>query len=54
MTFEIAILIILVALVLGLLPSWPYSCEWGYGPSGLIGVVLVILFVMAITGRVPA
>ena len=54
MTLEITILTILVVLVLGLLPSWPYSREWGYGPSGLIGVVLVILLVMAITGHVPA
>jgi Protein of unknown function (DUF3309) len=53
MTLEIVILIIL-ALVVGLLPSWPYSREWGYGPSGLIGVVLVILLVMALTGRIPA
>jgi Protein of unknown function (DUF3309) len=54
MTLEITILTILVVLVLGLLPSWPYSRELGYGPSGLIGVVLVILLVMALTGRVPA
>ena len=54
MALETAILTMLVVLVLGFLPSWPYSRGWGYGPSGLIGVVLVILLVMALTGRVPA
>jgi hypothetical protein len=54
MTLEITILISLIVLVLGLLPSWPYSRGWGYGPSGLIGFVLVILLIMAVTGRVPA
>ena len=49
-------IIILISLVLALwvtLPSGRYSGSWGYGPSTLVGVVLVILLVMTLTGRVP-
>ena len=45
------VLIILVILVLGLLPTWPYSRGWGYYPSGILGVILVIIIVLALTGR---
>ena len=53
LTIETVILIILGLALLGTLPSWPYSAGWGYGPSGLIGLILVILLVMVLTGRVP-
>jgi hypothetical protein len=46
------ILIILVILLIGTLPSWPYSGGWGYYPSGLLGLVLVIVLVLALLGRV--
>ena len=46
------LLIILILLLLGALPSWPYSRGWGYGPSGLTLVLLVILVVLLVTGRV--
>jgi hypothetical protein len=46
------ILIILLVLVLGSLPTWPYSGGWGYYPSGLLGLVLVIVLVMVLLGRV--
>jgi hypothetical protein len=39
------LLIILVLLLIGAIPAWPYSRGWGYGPSGLLGVVLVVLLV---------
>jgi hypothetical protein len=42
---------LLIVLVLGALPAWPYSRTWGYYPSGLISVVLIILIVMALSGR---
>lgn len=45
------ILIILVLLVIGSLPSWPYSSGWGYYPSGGLGLVLLILLVLVLTGR---
>jgi hypothetical protein len=47
------LLIVIVLLLLGALPSWPYSRGWGYGPSGLVGVVLVVVLVMALLQRTP-
>jgi Protein of unknown function (DUF3309) len=41
----------LIVLVLGSLPVWPYSRAWGYYPSGVVGLVLTLLLVMAISGR---
>ena len=46
------LLIVLILLLIGSIPSWPYSRGWGYGPSGILGVVLVIVLVLALTGRV--
>ena len=46
------LLIILVLLVLGALPSWPYSSGWGYYPSSGLGLILVILIVLVVMGRV--
>jgi hypothetical protein len=44
------LLIVLVILLLGALPSWPYSRRWGFYPSGLFGVVLLIVFVLLLLG----
>jgi hypothetical protein len=46
------LLIVLVLLLVGAVPAWPYSRGWGYGPSGLLGVVLVVLLVMLLMGRI--
>ena len=46
------LLIILVLLVVGALPTWPYSSGWGYYPSGGLGLVLIILLVLVLLGRV--
>jgi hypothetical protein len=46
------LLIILVLLVVGALPTWPYSTGWGYYPSGGLGLVVVILLILVLTGRV--
>jgi hypothetical protein len=46
------LLIILVLLLLGAFPAWPYSRSWGYGPTGGIGLVLVILLILVLMGRV--
>jgi hypothetical protein len=46
------LLIILVLLLLGALPTWPYSASWGYYPSGGLGLVLVIVLVLVLLGRV--
>lgn len=45
------IIILLVLLLVGGLPSWGYSKNWGYGPSGLLGLVLVILVVLFLTNN---
>ena len=46
------LLIILVLLLLGALPAWPYSRNWGYFPAGGLGLVLVILLVLVLMNRV--
>jgi hypothetical protein len=46
------LLILLVLLLIGALPTWPYSSSWGYYPSGGLGLVLLIVLVLALTGRV--
>jgi hypothetical protein len=46
------LLIILVLLLVGALPTWPYSTGWGYYPSGGLGLVLVVVLVLALMGRV--
>ena len=45
------LLIILILLLIGVLPAWPYSSGWGYWPSGGLGLILVILIILALTGR---
>ncbi len=46
------LLIVLVLLLIGALPTWPYSTGWGYYPSGGLGLILVIVLVLALMGRV--
>ena len=49
----ITILIILAVLMLiGAVPAWPHSRGWGYGPSGGLGLVLLIVLILALTGRI--
>lgn len=48
MSTRLLLIIVLVLLVIGLLPSWPYSAGWGYYPSGGVGLVLLILLVLLI------
>lgn len=47
----ILVLILIVLLVVGALPTWPYATSWGYGPSGVGLIVLVVLLVLVVTGR---
>jgi hypothetical protein len=49
---NLILMIVLVILLLGALPTWPYSAEWGYYPSGALGTILVIVLVLALLGRV--
>ncbi len=45
------LLIILVLILVGALPTWNYSRQWGYGPGGIVGVVLIIVLILALMGR---
>ena len=45
------LLVIIVLLLLGALPAWPHSRSWGYGPTGGLGLVLLILVILVLTGR---
>jgi hypothetical protein len=45
------LIVLLVLLLLGALPTWPYSGSWGYYPSGGLGLVLLIVVILALTGR---
>lgn len=45
------LLILLILVLVGALPTWPYSSGWGYYPSGGLGIVLVIVIVLLLTGR---
>ncbi|WP_447598415.1 DUF3309 domain-containing protein [Nitrospira sp. Nam80] len=46
------LLIVLVLLVVGALPTWPYSREWGYYPTGFLGTILIIILLLAVTGKI--
>jgi hypothetical protein len=48
---SLIVLILVIILLVGALPSWPYSSGWGYYPSGGLGLVLLILIILLITGR---
>ena len=47
------LLIVLVLMLIGSLPTYPYSRKWGYGPSGILGVILVVLFILLLMGAIP-
>jgi hypothetical protein len=46
------LIIILILLLIGALPRWPYSAGWGYGPGGILGVILIIVLILALMGRI--
>ena len=51
-TVSTILLVFLVLLLIGAIPAWPYSRSWGYGPTGALGLVLIILLILALTGRI--
>ncbi len=51
MSLGTILLIVLILVLVGALPTWPHSKSWGYFPSGLLGLVVVILLVLVILGR---
>ncbi len=52
MSLGTILLIILILILLGAIPAWPHSRAWGYGPSGILGVVVVIVLILLLMGRI--
>jgi hypothetical protein len=52
MSLGTILLIVLILALIGAIPAWPYSRSWGYGPSGGLGLVVVILVVLLLMGRI--
>lgn len=52
MSIGTILLIVLVLILLGVLPTWGHSRNWGYAPSGITGLLVVILLIMLVTGRI--
>lgn len=46
------LIIILILILIGAIPSWPYSRGWGYGPSSIVGVILIVLLILLFMGRI--
>ena len=53
MIFAFTVLTLIGFILIGVLPVWPFSRGWGYGPAVVIGIVFLMLLVMTLTGRVP-
>jgi hypothetical protein len=45
------LLVVLILMLLGAVPAWPHSRNWGYGPSGGLGLVVIVLLILVLTGR---
>lgn len=52
MSIGTLVLIVLILMLIGVIPSWPHSKNWGYGPSGGLGLVVVILLILLVMGRI--
>ncbi|ASP20638.1 hypothetical protein ANTHELSMS3_01953 [Antarctobacter heliothermus] len=46
------LIIVLILVLIGALPRWGHSANWGYGPSGILGVILVVLLILVLMGKV--
>jgi hypothetical protein len=51
MSLGTILLVLLVLLLIGAVPTWPYSRSWGYFPSGTLGIIVLVLVVLVLTGR---
>ena len=51
MSLGAILLIVLILILVGVLPTWPHARSWGYGPSGIVGVIVVIVVVLFLLGR---
>ena len=45
------LLIVLILILVGVIPTWPHSRAWGYGPSGIVGIIVIVLLILVLTGR---
>lgn len=52
MSIGTILLIVLIVLLVGAAPTWPHSQAWGYGPSGMLGLVLIIVLILLLLGRI--
>ncbi len=52
MSLGTILLIVLVLALVGVIPTWPHSRSWGYGPSGIVGLLVVVLLVLFLMGRI--
>ena len=52
MSITTILLIILVLILIGALPTWPYSSSWGYTPSGILGAIVIVMLVLLLLGRI--
>jgi hypothetical protein len=46
------LIIVLILILIGAFPAWPHSAGWGYGPSGVVGLILVILLILLLLGKI--
>jgi hypothetical protein len=51
-SISLILLVVLLVLLVGAVPAWPHSRSWGYGPSGLLGTILVVMVVLMLLGRI--
>ena len=51
MTLSTILIIILILILIGVVPTWGHSRGWGYGPSGIVGLILVVIIILALMGR---
>lgn len=51
MSLTTILLIVLILIVVGAIPAYPYSRDWGFGPSGLVGIILIVVLVLIATGK---
>jgi hypothetical protein len=51
MSIGTILLIVLILMLIGVIPTWPHSRSWGYGPSGLLGVVVVVIVILLLLGK---
>jgi hypothetical protein len=52
MSLGTILIVVLVLILLGVIPTWPHSRSWGYAPSGVIGLILVVVLILFLLGRI--